>query len=379
MITAKSILSSEKRLPPTSLLNHIGLARADATYRLNRKKSAAFHHTCETGCHKAEMVVHTFDGADDGSFAVLYVPGSWQHFAFFESYRTVYCSLDIFETDVPRSQTITWFSRFDIAEVNRIVKTLREKPDEPCAKIQRIRTRLTPEDLVALPIQFQIRQLPTDFSWMAIWDCRTVRSCTSSSKSDSPHVIRWKICYTLTNESIQVLPSWPRPSCARLYEQKQIKSHESPSFGDFKALQTLWPRKIPILSCPPGTDADFEWLELGVALFPLNPHVLDPVIDQTELYLRQLMQWPEDLPSMRLPWIHTADKTVPARFLFREPKLIQSKHIPSLHGRTMYGHHLPILAELFDSLKPTVAAVLAILWPHVQTSYAITADISCQV
>lgn len=370
-INSASNFSHVEPLQPTSLLNHIGLARVDAMYRLNRKKSAAFHHTCEIKCNKAEMVVHTFDGTDDGSFAVLYVPGSWQHFAFFEAYRNAYCSLDIFETDVQRNQSITWFSRFEIDEVNRIVKTLREKPEEQCSKIQRIRNRLTQEELAALPEKFQVRQLPTDFAWMAIWDCRTIRSCTSSSKSDAPQVIRWKISYTLTDvSSDQGLPSWPRPSCARLYEERQVKRSSD--------LSSLWPRTIPILQRPPGTEADFEWLELGVALFPLNPRVLEPVIEQTEQYLRQIMQWTEDFPSMRLPWIHHADKTVPARFLFREPKLVQSKHIPSLHGRTMYGHHLPILADLFDSLKPTVATVLAVLWPQVETSYAITADIACQ-
>jgi hypothetical protein len=348
-----------------TLQKHVVCAPLRQTNRVAR----SFHHTWRPGIRQAECVVHTFEGGPDPhALSMLYVPGSQKHIRFFEVFRKLYCSQELLPvTQVTHNKPITWFHAFSIDKVNTVLMQLRQ-PTIQTKPIQELRLRLTQAEIDALPLRFEIHSLPMQFHWVAVWDAALLRAYGQ----ETGDVTRWKVFYTLHDVPFCDLPNWPLAEHARQFELRHTLE-----------AKTLWPWCMERPVVDPRVPETALIAEDGIVLHKLNETVLEPLVSAVEPWIRNLMGWPKDVPSMRQPWLrqlheHPEEYKLSPQHLYRNPKQFQSKHIPRIHGRTLYGHTCPILMDLFRSITPFVSLCLHHLWPDQTEVWVVTADVAVQ-
>lgn len=317
-------------------------------HRQAKKSSTNFHHTRQREQCTAECVVHTFEGhTNHDSFSTIYIPGSHRHANFFEAFRLHLCNRELLAVDILRSSNTTWFASFCLTDLNLVCQKVRNG-FSPSPVYQ----SLTPEERNALPEQFVIRQLPMNCAWVAIFDSGLLRASSTMGGA----VTRWKIHYRIESGDALAasLGDWPKSEQPRAYELKQ------------SSLKSPWPQSFALPTAEAGLD-----LSEGVTLYELHGPTIEPYFTSAATFLRTLMQWPEDRPF-------TAAARKELTHWHRNPRQFQSLHIPQCHGRTMYGHTLPELADLLAIILPAVSSTLAAMWPDCKRATATTADIAVQ-
>jgi hypothetical protein len=136
------------------------------------------------------------------------------------------------------------------------------------------------------------------------------------------NIMRMSCIYRIRNKPIENdVPNFGRPQQARNYEIKKIHN-----------IQKIWPYQIHIEP---------------ISIEPLqNPNIVCFALSENA---NHLSEWNNYLNLLfAFTWNDCGR---------RNPKQLQSKHIPSYHGRTCYGHHLESNLVLFQKIEPIVTNV----------------------
>ncbi len=146
----------------------------------------------------------------------------------------------------------------------------------------------------------------------------------------NPNIIRLSCIYRIRERKWKDdLPNFGRPKQARNYEvSKTIYKKQ------------IWPYQLH-----PINSLKIEFIK--------NPNIVCFALSKDANYS---IQWTNYLYTLMFDLNNLSNELVNIYLWnsYRNPNQLQSKHIPSYHGRTCYGHYFPLNLELFQKIEPIV-------------------------